>query len=135
MRIVVDSYAWIELFIGSSEGEKVRERMLEADRVFTPGIVLAEIARKYHREGVEREAIRERLRLIVETSEIIPIDEEVALESASCYEDLLSRADERGIGKPSLFDAIILATARMREAKVLTGDEHFRELPETLWLD
>jgi len=135
VRIVVDSYAWIELFIGSSEGEKVRERMLEADRVFTPGIVLAEIARKYHREGVEREAIRERLRLIVETSEIIPIDEEVALESASCYEDLLSRADERGIGKPSLFDAIILATARMREAKVLTGDEHFRELPETLWLD
>ena len=135
MRIVVDSYAWIELFIGSSEGEKVRERMLEADRVFTPGIVLAEIARKYHREGVEREAIRERLRLIVETSEIIPIDEEVALESASCYEELLSRADERGIGKPSLFDAIILATARMREAKVLTGDEHFRELPETLWLD
>jgi len=109
--------------------------MLEADRVFTPGIVLAEIARKYHREGVEREAIRERLRLIVETSEIIPIDEEVALESASCYEELLSRADERGIGKPSLFDAIILATARMREAKVLTGDEHFRELPETLWLD
>ncbi|HDI52767.1 MAG TPA: type II toxin-antitoxin system VapC family toxin, partial [Candidatus Bathyarchaeota archaeon] len=90
MRIVVDSYAWIELFIGSSEGEKVRERMLEADRVFTPGIVLAEIARKYHREGVEREAIRERLRLIVETSEIIPIDEEVALESASCYEELLS---------------------------------------------
>lgn len=135
MRIVVDSYAWIELFIGSSEGEKVRERMLEADRVFTPGIVLAEIARKYHREGVEREAIRERLRLIVETSEIISIDEEVALESASCYEELLSRADERGIGKPSLFDAIILATARMREAKVLTGDEHFRELPETLWLD
>jgi len=135
VRIVVDSYAWIELFIGSSEGEKVRERMLEADRVFTPGIVLAEIARKYHREGVEREAIRERLRLIVETSEIIPIDEEVALESASCYEELLSRADERGIGKPSLFDAIILATARMREAKVLTGDEHFRELPETLWLD
>ena len=135
MRIVVDSYAWIELFIGSSKGKKVMERLLEADRVFTPGIVLAEIARKYHREGLEEEAIRERLRLIVEASEIIPIDEKVALESASCYEELLCRADERRIGKPSLFDAIILATARMREAKVLTGDEHFKDLPETLWLD
>jgi hypothetical protein len=35
---------------------------------------------------------------------------------------------------PSLFDAIVLATGRVFEAKVLTGDEHFRNLPETLWL-
>jgi len=34
----------------------------------------------------------------------------------------------------SLFDAIILATARTLNAKIITGDEHFRDLDETLWI-
>jgi len=36
---------------------------------------------------------------------------------------------------PSLADAIILATARILDAKVVTGDQHFRGLPNVIWLD
>ncbi|HIE32764.1 MAG TPA: type II toxin-antitoxin system VapC family toxin [Thermodesulfobacteriaceae bacterium] len=50
-RVVVDSYAWIEYFSGSKAGELVKEYLISASSAYTPSIVLAEIARKYMREG------------------------------------------------------------------------------------
>jgi len=50
VKIVVDSYAWIELFAGSDKGEKVRRKYMEkSEEIYTPDIVLAEMARKYIR--------------------------------------------------------------------------------------
>jgi len=33
-----------------------------------------------------------------------------------------------------LVDSIMLATARVRKMKVVTGDEHFRDLPEAIMI-
>ena len=135
MRIVVDSYAWIELFIGSRKGSKAREILTEANEVYTPDFVLAEIARKYFREGADQQTILERLRKISESSDVTPISVESALESAKCYFELKEKSRKVGIPAPSLFDAMVLATARVLKAKVVTGDKHFKNLDETLWLD
>ncbi len=135
MKIVVDGYAWIEIFIGSKIGEKVREKLVEADEVYTSDVVMSEIARKYLGEGVEQRMILERLRTIVETSDISSINIDVAIESARCYMELSAKAKKEGIKAPSLFDAIVLATTRVFNAKVITGDNHFKNLPETLWID
>jgi hypothetical protein len=35
---------------------------------------------------------------------------------------------------PGLAEGLVLATARVAHSKLLTGDPHFRPLPETLWL-
>jgi hypothetical protein len=43
---VIDAYAWIELFIGNEKGRDVKELMENVDDFYTPGTVLAEIARK-----------------------------------------------------------------------------------------
>lgn len=134
MKIVVDTYAWIELFIASKKGEEVKRLIAEADEVITPDIVLSEVARKYIREGVGEEAILNRLAAISNTTELVSIDARVALESGNCYLELKQSASRRRIGDPSLFDAIILAVARLREDKVLTGDRHFQGFPETIWL-
>ncbi len=134
MKIVVDSYAWIELFIASKKGEEVKRLIAEADEAITPDIVLSEVARKYIREGVGKEAILERLAAISNTTEVIPIDSSVALESGKCFQELKQSSSRRRIGDPSLFDAIVLAMARLREGKVLTGDRHFQGFPEIIWL-
>ncbi len=134
MKIVVDSYAWIELFIASKKGEEVKRLIAEADEAITPDIVLSEVARKYIREGVGKEAILERLAAISNTTEVIPIDANVALESGKCYQELKQSSSRRRIGDPSLFDAIVLAMARLRESKVLTGDRHFQGFTEIIWL-
>ena len=134
MRIVVDSYAWIELFLGSKKGSKAREILTESKEVYTPDFVLAEIARKYFREGIDQQTILERLRKISESSDVTPISVESALESAKCYFELKEKSREAGISAPSLFDAMVLAMARVLKAKVVTGDKHLKNLNETLWL-
>jgi predicted nucleic acid-binding protein len=133
VKTVVDTYAWIEVFIGSACGEKAKEIIQKSEEAYTPDVVIAEVARKYLKEGVKEQTILERLATIEETSEITPIDKNIALESAKCYLELVERAKERKQA-PSLFDAILLATARTLGAKLLTGDEHFKGIDETIWI-
>ncbi len=135
MKIVVDAFAWIEFFLGSKKGKKVKEILEQSDEVLIPDTVIAEVARKYHREGVDEATIRSRLETIVEASDVVSIDDELALEAAKCYAELLRKAKKTNLSVPSLFDAIVLATCRLRAARALTGDEHFKNLAETLWLE
>jgi predicted nucleic acid-binding protein len=134
VKIVIDSYAWIELFKGSTAGNKVKEIMEKAEALYTPDTVLAEVARKYYREGTEERTITARLELISANSSIINLDSVLAYESAICYSVLSEQARKAKLNTPSLFDAIILATAQVLKAKILTGDQHFKSLPETVWI-
>ncbi|MCS7124786.1 MAG: PIN domain-containing protein [Candidatus Bathyarchaeota archaeon] len=132
--VVVDSYAWIEIFIGSVQGEKAMEAIQKAEEAYTPDIVLAEIARKYMREGAKENLIQQRLKTIEETTEVTPIDTQTAIESAKCHLQLTEKAKKENLTAPSLFDAIILATAKTLNAKLITGDQHFKGLNQTLWI-
>jgi predicted nucleic acid-binding protein len=134
VRIVVDSYAWIELFIGGKSSKRAEEYIEMASEVYTPDIVLAEVSRKYLREGFNKSLISKRLKSISESSRIVTITPEIALGSAECYLELLRKAKNEKLKDPSLFDAVVLAVTKHLKAKVLTGDEHFKNLSETLWL-
>ena len=134
MKIVVDAYAWIEIFIGSERGTRVKEILEQADEVYTPDTVMAEVARKYCREGAEERTTQARLEIVAGASDIVLIDIKLALEAAKCYTRLAREARRRRLATPSLFDAIPLAVARLLKAKILTRDEHFRNLPETIWM-
>ena len=134
MKIVADAYAWIELFAGTRKGEFAKSKLEEAETVITPDTVLAEVARKYIREGIKEETARQRLSTILEASEPAYVDDGIALEAAKAYHQLEKRAKDAGLEKPSLFDALVLAVARKNDGKVLTGDEHFEGLPETMWI-
>jgi predicted nucleic acid-binding protein len=134
VKIVIDAYAWIEFFTGSEEGRRVKEMLESADEVYTPDTVLAEIARKYIREGADGKTVEARLEIISAVSNISYIDAELALEAARCYLELAAKARETKLNLPSLFDAIVLATGRTLKSKIVTGDEHFKNLPETVWV-
>jgi len=133
-KIVVDAYAWIEVFLGSETGRRTKGIIEDAEAVLTPGTVLAEVARKYVREGAAESTVRKRLATILETSELVDVDADLALEAAKATAELDRRASSSGLRRPSLFDGIVLASARRNKAKVLTGDEHFKTLTETVWL-
>ena len=132
MNIVVDSYAWIELFLGSEGGNRVKKILSDAEDVRTPDIVLAEISRKYSRENVDKKRTRSRLTEISSASIITSVDVDIALKAGEAYLELANTAKQQRRRMPSLFDAIVLATAREHNSKVLTGDEHFEGLPETV---
>ena len=134
MKIVADAYAWVELFSGSEKGKLVKTRMVAAETVITPDSVLAEVARKYLREGIDERIVHKRLSTILEASEPVYVDDEVAIEAGKAYLQLEARAKKLGLKKPSLFDGLVLGVARKTDGKVLTGDEHFEGLPETIWI-
>ena len=134
MKIVIDTYAWVELLLGSEKGKKVMEILENAEEVYTPSIVLAETAKKFLREGNDESTVAEWLDIINAASNITQIDPALSLEAAKCHLELVEKAKRFKQNTPSLFDAIVLATARINQCKVLTGDEHFKDLPETIWL-
>jgi predicted nucleic acid-binding protein len=131
-RYVVDAYAWIEYFRASKFGA-VAKRYIESEGSATPTIVVSEISRKLLREielGNETRAGRmKRLEFIRATSQIVDLDFEIAAEAGEI--DLDMKKKVKGWG---LADSIILCTARNTKGKVITGDEHFRGLKETIFI-
>jgi predicted nucleic acid-binding protein len=131
-RYVVDAYAWIEYFRASKPGEVAKE-YIESEDAATPTIVVSEISRKLQREieleNETQEGRLKRLEFIRATSQIVDLDFEIATEAGKI--DLDMKKDVKGWG---LADSIILCTARNAKAKVITGDEHFRGLEETVFI-
>jgi len=125
--IVLDSYAWIEYFLGSETGETVRGH-LKTEQVITPSIVLPEVARKYLGQQMKESEVLRRLIFISANSKIAEINASLSLSAASAYLELLEKARAEKLKKPSLADGIVLATGRTFKATILTGDEHFRGL-------
>jgi predicted nucleic acid-binding protein len=132
--LIVDSFAWIEFLAGTSLEPAVRQELSAADVVVTPDLVLAEVARKLARDGISRPIAARKLGDISTLSQVTPIGLEIALGVPDADEELRRRAKSRGIERPGLADAVVLSTTRVRKGKVLTGDGHFRGLPETIWL-
>ncbi len=119
--IVLDSFAWIEYFDGSSAGEKV-QNFLEREHVVTPAIVVAELSEKYKRLnrefGSKYDFVRAR-------TSIVPLEE--ALARAAGEINFERKKKVRGWG---MADSIILATARQSGSRIVTGDPHFKDLTE-----
>lgn len=133
--LVLDSYAWVEFFSGTSAGARVKELLARAEIAYTPSPVLLELANKYFREGFSREEVGERLDAIAQLSVIVEISKDILLRLGEARRTLIENARRLGIKrKPSIVDFFILACARHLGAKVVTGDEHFRGLPDVIFL-
>jgi len=129
--LIVDSYAWVEYFLGSEKGAIVK-KYLDTEQAVTPDIVLAEVARKYLREGMASEEIKKRLYFISARSDIAALDADLSLTAAEAWRELARKTRKKP--SPSLVDGIVLAMARKRGARILTGDIHFRGLKEVIML-
>ncbi len=129
---IIDSYAWIEYFKASKMGETAK-KYIESEQSITPTIVVAEISLKLQKDivlGNETcEGRLQRLEFIRSTSRIVDLDFETAVEAGELNEKLKEQA--KGWG---LTDSIILCTARSLRGKVVTGDEHFRELADVVFI-
>lgn len=131
--IVFDSYAWIEYFLGSDSGRIVKN-YIDVEEVVTPSIVLAEVARKYLREGMNEEGVDKRLNFIAANSTVLNIDVELSMAAAKAYLELFEKAKMERLKRPSLTDGIVLATGRILGAKIVTGDEHFKGFAEVVYI-
>jgi len=129
MTVLVDSWAWIEYFKGSTAGEKVKEFIeYSQDKIIVSAVNIAEVYNSFLRDysppdnkryaEASRKAMKKR-------SYVYEVDEEIAVDSAS-----IKNEKKWGLG-----DSIIYATAKREGAKVLTGYPHFKGLKDVIFLE
>ena len=125
----IDSFAWIEYFMGTERGRKVK-KIIEGNVItYTSPTVIAEIFSKSVRTDGQDKA-RERADFIVDRCVLIQTDENIAVEAGRLHGEMKPKARDFGLA-----DAFILASARSKGAKVVTGDPHFKDLDDTVFLD
>jgi predicted nucleic acid-binding protein len=128
MKYVVDSYAWIEYFMGTKMGEIVKSLIENTEEKFTPTICLAEVYGKTLK--VENQELAEKQKAFIkEKSALIFLDETIAVESARLNVRMRKEIDGWGLA-----DSIVYATATVKKADVVTGDEHFKKLKNVLFI-
>jgi len=115
--VLIDTSAWIEWLIGSATGEKVEAHLPEQPDWLVPTMVQLELAKWLAREVGEDKA--DQVIAFTQVCHVVPLDTEIALAAAdTCREHRLATAD-----------AIIFATARAHDAKLVTCNGHFEGLP------
>ncbi len=126
-KYVLDSYAWIEYFIASEKGTKVKQ-ILEnrGNEVFTSAITIAEVCGKAKKENADVEAAYKQMLALSKIELVTP---EVAKEAGPLKEELRKKTKDFGLA-----DSIILVTARGLGARALTGDRHFSGIKEAQML-
>lgn len=128
MRYIIDSYAWIEYFMGTKAGEKAKTIIESLDEKITPTICLAEVYAKTIRVGGEEMAEKQRV-FIKERSIILPLDEKLAVEAAK-----IDAAMKRKVKGWGLADSIVYAAGLVKKAEIVTGDEHFKDLENVFFI-
>lgn len=129
MGLFIDSFAWIEYFMGTDKGLPVKEVLDSNAMAYTSPTVVAEIFSKSLRTD-GREKAEERVEFILDRCVFIPADEDIAIEAGKLHGVLKPRIRNFGLA-----DSFILAAARSRDIKVMTGDLHFKDMDETVFLE
>ena len=124
-RFVIDAYAWIEYFLGSEKGIRIRE-IIEAsnNEIFTSVITIAEVVSITKRENKYNEDI---YNIINNLSTVYLIDPELAKETGLFHAEIRKKIKDFG-----MTDCVVLLTARKLNAKILTGDAHFKDFKEAI---
>ncbi len=119
MPILLDTSAWVELFLGTEKGKKV-ERVLTAERCYTSISTLSELSNWALRERLEPDPFIDKVR---KTSLVIRLDEEVAILAGR-----LNFERKKISKKWGMLGSFILAIGLIYNLRILTKDSDFKDL-------
>jgi predicted nucleic acid-binding protein len=124
--ILVDTYTWIEIFRDSPWGRHALEYIERNSPLAVSVLTLYELQ---YRLGdlYGEEKTGSLLATILFHADVIPVDTRIAVTAGS----IKSLQKNKGTAMGAV-DCLILATARSRGLKILSGDKHFKGLEESL---
>ncbi len=124
--MLLDSFAWFEYFMGTGRGEKVKRLVDDNIQLYTSPIVIAEVYSKSLRTDGKAE---ERKDFIMKRCAMVALNENIAVEAAKIHSGNKIKSPYFGLA-----DAFILASARNKKIKVVTGDPHFKDFDDAVML-
>ena len=123
MTVLLDSWCWIEYFNGTKAGKKIAAYIDSDKHVFISVINLAEVYKVGLLKRSEKDA-DEMVTMMMTRSFIIPVEPNMALNAAK-----INVKKKLGLG-----DALIYASAKAHSLKLVTGDPHFKEEKDVIYL-
>ena len=125
MKYIVDSYAWIEYFEGTNEGEKVKNFVENTENEIITNILnIAELSNYFKRKNLD---FHKPYKILISFSKIYNFDVNFSKDAGYLCAEI--RKEIRSFG---LIDAFVLLTARRINAKIITGDRHFKSFKEAI---
>jgi len=118
---LLDSWVWIAHFEGRSP--VARQYIEGMENLCMSAITIAEVAQKYSSHG--EKTVNSRINDMLIRSPMIPVDRKIATLAG-----MLRHKEIQG----GIADAIILATARIGHHTIVTGDQHFKDLPDVVFI-
>ena len=127
MVYIIDSYAWVEYFIGSKKGEALKKLFGdEANKFLTIECCLVEILGWTLKNNKDFNQI---LTIIKANSKICIITEHNWINAGK------ERFEQKKIQKNfGLIDAIILTKQKEFGCRIITGDKHFKNMRDVFFL-
>ena len=119
--MLVDTCGWIEWITAGSLVQKYEPFFDHIETMLMPTSVQFELYKWVKREHDVQKALE--VIALTEQATVIPLTTGIAL----------SAADFAAQHKLSFADAIIYATAQFHEAKLITSDDHFEDLPDVIF--
>jgi predicted nucleic acid-binding protein len=119
---LLDTWAWIEFYIGSEKGKEIY-RKIEEEECYTSIISLAEMSDNYNSGNLKSDNKWSEIRGFVESkTKIINLTPEICRNAGKIKQEEREKFPDFG-----LMDAIILATFRKNDLRVITGDKHLKD--------
>lgn len=126
-RYVIDAYAWIEYLNGTEKGKNAAAIIEDnSNDIFTSTSTIAEVISKTLRESKD---IKIALDHINNLSAVTSVTQEIGTEAGQIHFE--SKKKNKDFG---MLDAFVAATAKNINAKILTGDEHFKDFKEAVFI-
>lgn len=122
MTVLLDSSAWFEYFFGTEKGEKVREILASNEEIVVSQINLIEIYSKYLKNAPAE--AEEKKNFLLSRSELIDVNKEISLAASKLKA-------EKNL---ALADAIIAATALKYGARIITTDQGYKNIKNSVIL-
>lgn len=121
-KLVIDTYAWISYLEG--DDERVKSFIEGNNDLYTNIVTVSETISKAKRKNMDANVA---LEAISSLSSVFNIDTDFSNEVGLLHAEIRKNIKDFGLA-----DAFILLTARKLNAKILTGDQHFKNFKEAI---
>ena len=121
-KLVIDAYAWISYLEG--DNERVKNFIENNNELYTNIVTVSETISKAKRKNMNANLA---LEAISSLSNVLNIDIDFSNETGLLHAEIRKNIKDFGLA-----DSFVLLTAIKLNAKILTGDQHFKNFKEAI---
>ncbi|HLD75559.1 MAG TPA: PIN domain-containing protein [Candidatus Norongarragalinales archaeon] len=124
--MLLDTHSWVDVLTGNPRALQI-EKLVGERSLSTAAPTLSELTSWSLKNQLNLEKILEK---VIEESSILPFSESIAKLAGRIHFDC--RKTIKGFG---MVDAMIYGTALENNLTLVTGDPHFKDLPNVLFIE